>query len=66
MKFGGHNGLTPELQRKGQVKTAELEAYLKINKRSVRKHLNTVSKKYLQWHGKSKTDPTGYYSLLSF
>lgn len=50
------------LRKHGQARTSELQEYLGIALRVVRRNLKGMSG-ILVWSGKSQTDPTGTYSL---
>jgi len=50
------------LKKHGQARTSELQEYLGIALRVVRRNLKGMSE-ILVWSGKSATDPTGTYSL---
>jgi len=50
------------IAEKGSAKTGEIQTHIGISRRVLNRYLNEITS-ILDWNGKSKTDPTGYYTI---
>ena len=50
------------IAERGSAKTGEIQVHIGISRRVLNRYLNEITS-ILYWHGTSKTDPTGYYTI---